>query len=611
MAAIFRETTFGQLVRWATKNKVFQYPEEQAGFQLPESYLDPGSEPTPLEPVLEKIESSTVGTPSTYGLASPATIRDDPLETAMSRTLAPTTTLSSVVTRRDLAKTHTRADLEAAFREATIQESLKKQPSRPIAPTKTADGIVLVDWYTTDDPENPQNWRTIPKASAALQIYLYTLAVYMGSSIVLPSLLEFPAIFGTSATVNSLGLALYVLGYGIGPLFFSPLSEIPTIGRNPPYMISFFVFVILSIPTALVNNLPGLLVLRFLQGFFGSPCLATGAATMSDIMSFLNLPYLLWGWAFFALGGPALGPLISGFSVPATNWHWSLYEILWLAAPTFLIMFFFLPETSTPTILLRRAERIRKLTGNSFYKSQSEIDQSQLSPSTIVYEALVIPWKVNALDPAILFTSVYIGILYAIFYSFFEVFPIVYMEVHHFSISSLGLVFLSVLISIIIFTPIYFAYLRYIYVPSIENAIATGIFPAPERRLIPAVYASFFIPIGLFIFAWTGPESSIHWIVPTIGIVIMTGSCVILFQCLFLYIALSYPRYGASLFAFNDFARASLAVAAVLWSGPLFAHLGIARGVTLLAGLTIGCIGGIFALFFFGDKLRARSKFAV
>jgi DHA1 family multidrug resistance protein-like MFS transporter len=77
---------------------------------------------------------------------------------------------------------------------------------------------------------------------------------------------------------------------GIGPLLWSPLSEVPAFGRNVPYMISFFLFVILSIPTALVNNLGGFLVLRFLQGFFGSPCLANGGASLQDLVCLiLNL----------------------------------------------------------------------------------------------------------------------------------------------------------------------------------------------------------------------------------------------------------------------------------------------------------------------------------
>ena len=38
-------------------------------------------------------------------------------------------------------------------------------------------------------------------------------------------------------------------------------------------------------------------------------------------------------------------------------------------------MFFFLPETSSANILLNRAKRLRKLTGDNRLKAQSEIDQ--------------------------------------------------------------------------------------------------------------------------------------------------------------------------------------------------------------------------------------------
>jgi DHA1 family multidrug resistance protein-like MFS transporter len=41
--------------------------------------------------------------------------------------------------------THERFDVEQAL-------SAEKTKSIAIAPTKTKDGIILVDWYTTDDP---------------------------------------------------------------------------------------------------------------------------------------------------------------------------------------------------------------------------------------------------------------------------------------------------------------------------------------------------------------------------------------------------------------------------------------------------------------------------
>jgi DHA1 family multidrug resistance protein-like MFS transporter len=114
---------------------------------------------------------------------------------------------------------------------------------------------------------------------------MYTFAVYCGSAIYTSSEPQIMEVFNVGQAKASLGLSLYVIGYGVGPLIFSPLSEIPIFGRNVPYMISFGLFVILCVPMALVDNYAGLLVLRFLTGFMGSPCLATGAATMQDIVS--------------------------------------------------------------------------------------------------------------------------------------------------------------------------------------------------------------------------------------------------------------------------------------------------------------------------------------
>ncbi len=93
------------------------------------------------------------------------------------------------------------------------------------------------------------------------------------------------------------------------------MSEVPVLGRNIPYVFSFAMFVILGVPTALANSYASLLVLRFLTGFMGSPCLATGGATMGDLYGLLKLPYAMTAWVAAAFCAPALGPLLSGFAV--------------------------------------------------------------------------------------------------------------------------------------------------------------------------------------------------------------------------------------------------------------------------------------------------------
>lgn len=155
--------------------------------------------------------------------------------------------------------------------------------------------------------------------------------------------------FGVGLTASSLGLALYVLGcqsrisfslvqdeistnrtrrwnwtnalftaervgfsssYTMHPTH--AIIRIPAVGRTTPYLISFTIFVILLIPTSLVDNFAGLLVLRFLLGFFGSPCLATAGATFQDIVSIQSPRYrplrLLIPISFLAKKWPTSSP---------------------------------------------------------------------------------------------------------------------------------------------------------------------------------------------------------------------------------------------------------------------------------------------------------------
>lgn len=336
--------------------------------------------------------------------------------------------------------------------------------------------------------------------------------------------------FHVSHVDAALPLSLYVLAYGMGPLLWSPLSEIPKIGRSPIYAFTMAVFVIISLPTAMVNNFAGLLVLRFLQGFFGSPCLATGAATMQDMYSLLYLPYALTAWVSAAYCGPALGPLLSGFAVTAKGWRWSLWEILMAAGPVFIAMFMLLPETSTPNILLRRAQRLRKLTGDNRLMAQSEIEQANMSPRAIAIDAVIKPMEITIKDPAILFVNLYTAIIYGIYYSFFEVFPLVYPIYYGFTLGMIGVVFTCVLVACIIGVLMYCAYLHFYLIPDIVHHGHR----AQESRLVPALFACFGPTVGLFLFGWTA-RPDVHWIAPTAGITIYGASVFIVMQCIFVY----------------------------------------------------------------------------
>ena len=319
--------------------------------------------------------------------------------------------------------------------------------------------ITLVDWYTEEDPENPQNWSISKKVVVTTVLWLYTFTVYCASAIYTPSLEGVQIEYQVGHTVASLGLSLYVLGYGIGPLVFSPLSEIPRVGRKWPYVVTLLLFVLMAIPTALVKSLPGFLVLRLLTGVLGSPCLATGGATLQDMYSSLKLPYGYTAWVGATFCAPALGPVISGFAVAAQDWRWSMWEILWMALFTFVVVLVAFPETSAATILFRRAERIRRREKNDRYISQSELDAAQQSVCEVAVHALLRPLEITILDPAVLFTNLYSSYSYGVYYSFFEAFPLVYTDMYGFSLGLTGTAFLSIVIACLIGSIVYCIYL--------------------------------------------------------------------------------------------------------------------------------------------------------
>jgi DHA1 family multidrug resistance protein-like MFS transporter len=115
--------------------------------------------------------------------------------------------------------------------------------------------------------------------------------------------------------------------------------------------------------------------------------------------------------------GPALGPVLSGFAVPLSTWRWSFYETLILSGVTFVILFFFLPETNAEYILSKRAERLRKKTGDNNLLSKSESRSGNKHWVKLTVYHLTMPFKITLLDPSILFINLYTALVYGIYVS--------------------------------------------------------------------------------------------------------------------------------------------------------------------------------------------------
>ena len=240
------------------------------------------------------------------------------------------------------------------------------------------------------------------------------------------------------------------------------MSEIPQIGRNPVYIGTLIVFVIFQVPTALAVNFAMLLCFRFLTGFIGSPVLATGGASISDMFEPKKRAYAIGIWGIAAVCGPVLGPLVGGFAAQAKGWTWTIWELMWLCGFSLILFIFFLPETSSTNILYRRTRRLRKLTGIQTLRCQPEIMAEHMTgkeviPSSqtpclplihlpqVVLIALIRPITLN-LEPIVFLLNLYIALIYGLLYIWFESFPIVFVGIYGFNLGQEGLAFVGILV---------------------------------------------------------------------------------------------------------------------------------------------------------------------
>ncbi|GJF00169.1 MFS general substrate transporter [Phanerochaete sordida] len=592
---LLRDSFFGRIVYYASARRLFRHPEERPDFKLPPRYSVhmPGAAAAPrAESPAPSNRVSQAGTLAADDRrTSKGTILDDVTVNTAEHSEAH-------MPHRESTVAHEVLHLHPHDAEKATIAAMEREEER------VYDNPNIVDWYGPGDPECPENWSFWKKTFVTYQIAHITFAIYIGSAIFAPGIPDLAEKFGISLVAGNLGITMFVLGYAIGPMFLAPMSEIPQFGRAPVYMITLLIFSLVQIPTALAKNLGALLPLRFLAGFVGSPPLATGGASLADMWPPQDRVVVIGAWSIAAMCGPTLGPLVGGFAAQAEGWTWTIWILLWLGGASWALLFFTMPETSSQAILYRRAVRLRRLTGNPALKSQAEIESEHMTVNEIAMMTLVRPFVLGFREPIVAFWNLYLGMVYGILYCFIASFDVVFIEHHHFNLGQNGLAFLGIITGVII---AFFGFLPWALY-TLKPIFARGEF-VPEDRLPPAFFGAFFFPISLFWFGWTS-AAGVHWIVPILASGLWAMGAFYLFQAGMNYLADCYPRYVASVLASNDLFRSFIGAAFPLFSTAYFHNLGVGPALSIIGGIAIGMLPIPFALYRYGHKIRAWSKFA-
>lgn len=462
---------------------------------------------------------------------------------------------------------------------------------------------IKVDW-DKDDPANPQNWKFSYKCFITLQLGLLALAPSAGSSIISPANGAISLYLDISDEVTVLNISLYVLGFAVGPLLWAPISEV--FGRKISMLPALFCGALFTIGAAVSQNAQTLFITRFFGGVFGSASVSNVSAALGDFWSREARGTAVSFYAIMVVGGPTLSPVLGAALTVTLNWRWTQYveAIFTFAVVAFALVFF--PEVYGPVLLKRKAQRMRKESGNSaYYHPQEDI---KLDFKSIVTKQLSRPLIMLTTEPMVTCIAFYASFVYAVLYMTLEVFPIVFEQVHHLNLILSSCSFLGLFIGVLCALSINLGNQPH-YIRAVR---ASGGKPVPEARLPPMAIGAVIFTIGLFMFGWTGAYSRVNIAAPLVAtIFIGAGFNSIFQQCInFLVDTYSTAGYAASATAANTFLRSLLASGLPLAVKPMFSAMGVGPGMSVLGGVAAAAIPVPFLFMRYGVSLRKRSNFA-
>jgi multidrug resistance protein len=487
------------------------------------------------------------------------------------------------------------ATLEQVRSRASTSTEATRREDFPIDPEKAPGKSTEYVTFTIGDPEHPHNWSRVYRWYITLVASALVVCIAYGSSIVTGGLGLIQEKYNVSLEVAILTCSIMVCGFAVGPLLWSPLSEI--IGRRPVYIISLALYVIFNIPCALSPNIGGLLVCRFLCGVFSSSGLSLAGGTIADIWSTEERGMAIAYFAAAPYCGPVVGPIVTGW-INVGSGRLDLFFWTNMAfAGVIMTMVGLIPETYAPVILKRRAAKLRKETGNPNIITEQE--QTKLTVRDIARTSLIRPITMIMTEPVLDLMCMYIVLIYAMLYAFFFAYPVIFGKLYGYNDGQIGLMFIPILIGAgfsLLTTPVIEKQFKRIY---------DSRTPTPEDRLIGALIGAPFIPIAFFLLGATSFKHII-WVGPASSGIAFGYGMVLCYYSVNNYIIDSYQKYAASALAAKVFLRSGGGAAFPLFTTQMYDRLGLQWASWLLAFIGVGMVFIPYVFYVFGGKLRAK-----
>ncbi len=158
----------------------------------------------------------------------------------------------------------------------------------------------------------------------------------------LPAMPQIADNLGVDLSTIQNSLSVFLLGFGLGMLFFGPFSD--RYGRRPMALFGLIGFTLSSLFVTLSNTATLFLLFRFLQGFLGASATVNVPAMIRDCYG-KDTAKGMSSVMIIMLIAPLVAPLLGSGALMLYSWHGIFAALTLYAAILFFLTWWRLPET--------------------------------------------------------------------------------------------------------------------------------------------------------------------------------------------------------------------------------------------------------------------------
>ncbi|KAL9108804.1 MAG: hypothetical protein Q9227_006461 [Pyrenula ochraceoflavens] len=285
------------------------------------------------------------------------------------------------------------------------------------------------------------------------------------------------------------------------------------------------------------------------------------------------------------------------------GWRWTNWIVLILGAASFLLGLYVVHESYGPYLLQQKAARLRLKTKN--WSLHAKLDEQPLTFESFKDSYILRPLRMTITEPILIVMTTFTSLVYALLYLSFLSYPYIFTTIRHWRPGPASLPFLALFVGFLLSCLLLAVFDRIWYQPRLLHRNNHAILP--EDRIPPILLGSILLPAGLF---WLGWTTHAPWPAQVLAGVLIGTGIMLVYMSSIAYLIDVYLLYANSALAVNGFFRSILAAGFPLFANDLYRRLGVGWASSLLAFLFVALIPFPFLFWFYGRRIREKSKFS-